>query len=80
MRTGIDLSNNGSITEFTGIKYSEVTKIFYKMDNKKRLLKFPVHSSTGREWSFSDYQDYSRNSSNWVKATDKQISKYRLEK
>ena len=63
--------------EFTGIKFSKVTKIFYKFV-KGQLFKFTIFDKHGSYWAKSDYKDINGNSKNWVKASKDQIQTHGL--
>ncbi len=60
---------------FDGILFSKTTEIFYKVKNKK-LYKFCVYGNGVKQWQTSEYQDDSKHSKNWKKATEPQIEAY----
>jgi hypothetical protein len=60
--------------KFKGIKYSRVTKIFYKFV-KDQLYRYSTTATTPI-WVKSDFKDYNNRSQYWVNITEKQKEKF----
>ena len=61
---------------FAGIRYSDKTNIFYKLDNNQVLHKFCVYGNGIQEWRYAEFTDSNHRFKRFKKVNQKQLDKY----